>query len=174
MRNRRGVAVLLLAVAVVTAGCTPKKKKRVGPSGADSEVAETGLAPEGSLERMRANQPPGSGEGGPLDDIQYAFDSYDVDEGARTTLRGNADWLKDHSDTKVEIEGHCDERGTVEYNLALGAKRARAAKDYLVALGVSADRLTTISYGEELPACHSHDESCWAQNRRAHFVTLGE
>ncbi len=172
--RRRGVAVLLLMVALVTAGCTSKKKKQLGHTGVDSEVSETGLAPEGSLERMRAGRPPGSGEGGPLDDVRFAFDSYDIDDGARSTLRGNADWLKDHADTKVEVEGHCDERGTVEYNLALGAKRARAAKDYLVALGVPADRLTTISYGEELPLCHTHDDSCWAQNRRAHFVTLGE
>jgi len=174
MSTRRDVVVLVLVAMIVAAGCTPTKKKRVNPSGADSEVSETGLAPDGSLERMRANQAPGSGEGGPLDDVPFSFDSYDVDDGARSTLRTNADWLKDHPDTKVEVEGHCDERGTVEYNLALGAKRARAAKDYLVALGVSADRLTTISYGEELPICHTHDESCWAQNRRAHFVTLGE
>ena len=90
------------------------------------------------------------------------------------TLRDNGNWLKDHPQAKVEIEGHCDERGTVEYNLALGAKRARAAKDYLVALGVAADRLTTISYGEELPLCHEHTEECWQKNRRAHFVVLGE
>lgn len=172
--RRRGVAVLLLVVAVVTTGCTPKKAKRVAPSGSDSEVSESGLAPQGTLEQYRAGKQPGSGEGGPLDDVHFAFDSYDVDDSARGTLRSNADWLKDHSDSKVEVEGHCDERGTVEYNLALGAKRARAAKDYLVALGVSAERLTTISYGEELPICHSHDDSCWGQNRRAHFVTLGE
>src|SRR2546427_11342726 len=82
--------------------------------------------------------------------------------------------MKDQAQSKAEVEGHCDERGTVEYNLALGAKRARAAKDYLSALGVSADRLTTISYGEELPLCHEHNEECWARNRRAHFVVLGE
>ena len=172
--GRRGVVVLLLLVTVVAAGCTEKKKKHVAPSGADSEVNESGLAPDGSLERMRQGLPPGGGEGGPLDDVHFGFDSYDIDDSTRSTLRGNADWLKEHSETKVEVEGHCDERGTVEYNLALGAKRARAAKDYLVALGVSSERLTTISYGEELPICHSHDESCWAQNRRAHFVTLGE
>ena len=78
--------------------------------------------------------------------------------------------MKRWTSTKVTVEGHCDERGTVEYNLALGAKRARAAKDYLVALGVSGDRLTTISYGEELPLCHENNESCWQQNRRAHVV----
>jgi len=74
----------------------------------------------------------------------------------------------------VEIEGHCDERGTVEYNLALGAKRAGAAKEYLVALGVAADRLSTISYGEELPLCTDHGEDCWQRNRRAHLVVVSE
>jgi len=116
----------------------------------------------------------GPAEGGPLADIHYAFDSYELDEPARATLRDNGNWLKDHPKTKVEVEGHCDERGTVEFNLALGAKRAGSAKEYLVALGVAADRLTTISYGEELPLCHEHTEECWQRNRRAHFVVLGE
>ena len=89
-------------------------------------------------------------------------------------LRVNADWLRANPAVRVEIEGHCDERGTSEYNLALGAKRAGAAKDYLAALGVSADRMSTISYGEELPICKEHDESCWQSNRRVHFVVSGD
>lgn len=169
-----GVAVFFLVVVLSVAGCTAKKPKRGGTAGADSEVSESGLASEGSLEQMRQGRAPGSGEDGPLDDVRFGFDAYDLDDAARAALRDNADWLKENARAKVEVEGHCDERGTVEYNLALGAKRARAAKDYLVALGVAADRLTTISYGEELPLCQEHDESCWARNRRAHFVTLGE
>ena len=76
------------------------------------------------------------------------------------------------ANAKVEIEGHCDNRGTVEYNLALGAKRAKSVKDYLVSLGIPADRLSTISYGEELPLCREDTEECWARNRRAHSVVL--
>jgi peptidoglycan-associated lipoprotein len=169
-----GVAVVGLLIAVVGVGCSAKKKPGGAEGGAAGAggVGEEGLPGGGSLDRAQHNLPPG--EGGPLRDIHFAFDSAELDESARGTLRENANWLKDHAQSKAEVEGHTDERGTVEYNLALGAKRARAAKDYLAALGVSADRLTTISYGEELPLCHEHNEECWARNRRAHFVVLGE
>jgi peptidoglycan-associated lipoprotein len=170
-KRLQGVVLLGVMVALVGAGCSSKKKGAEGTPA--TGVTEQGLAPEGSLEQARRGKALGADEG-PLKDIHFPFDSYELDESSRNMLRENADWLKDHRDAKVEIEGHCDERGTVEYNLALGAKRARAAKEYLVALGVAADRLTTISYGEELPLCHEHDEECWQQNRRAHFVVLGE
>ncbi len=166
-----GVAVVGLLVAVLGVGCSAKKKEaKAGAEGAG--LGEEGLA-GGSLERYKQGTL-GSGEEGPLKDVRFAFDSYEIDESARGALRDNGDWLKDNPRPRVEIEGHCDERGTVEYNLALGAKRARAAKDYLVTLGVSADRLTTISYGEELPLCREHTEECWARNRRAHFVVVSE
>lgn len=167
-----GVAVVGLLVAVLGVGCSAKKKgTETGTEGGG--LGEEGLAGGGSLDRYKAGTL-GSGEEGPLKDVHFAFDSYELDESARGGLRENGNWLKDHSRAKVEVEGHCDERGTVEYNLALGAKRARAAKDYLVTLGVTADRLTTISYGEELPLCHEHTEECWAKNRRAHFVVVSE
>jgi len=95
----------------------------------------------------------GRTEEGPLEDIHFAYDSFDLDEASRSTLRSHAQWMESHPGASVEVEGHCDERGTIEYNLALGAKRAAAAKEYLIALGVSAGRLSTISYGEELPLC---------------------
>ena len=91
---------------------------------------------------------------------------------ARETLKVNADWLKRNPAVRIEIEGHSDERGTNEYNLALGAKRAQAAKDYLITLGISTERLSTISYGEEIPVCKEPNESCWRQNRRARFVII--
>ncbi len=111
---------------------------------------------------------------GPLEDIHFSYDSFDLSEESRTILRQHAEWLESHPSATVEIEGHCDERGTIEYNLALGAKRAASAKDYLVALGVSANRVSTISYGEELPLCRDTSESCMESNRRGHFVVLGE
>ena len=83
-----------------------------------------------------------------------------------------AEWLKSNPSARVEIEGHCDDRGTNEYNLALGAKRAQSAREYLSTLGVAADRLSTISYGEEIPVCREQTDSCWRQNRRARFVVL--
>jgi peptidoglycan-associated lipoprotein len=170
--------VVIVAGALVTAvgaGCASKKKGVEGGAGAGAGaggVGEEGLGGAGSLDRAKRGLAPG--EGGPLQDVHFAFDSYDLDEPSRGILRDNGNWLKDHPQAKVEVEGHCDDRGTVEFNLALGAKRANAAKEYLVALGVSGERLTTISYGEELPLCHEHTEECWQKNRRAHFVVLGE
>jgi len=88
-------------------------------------------------------------------------------------LRASAAWLKKNPSARAQIEGHCDERGTNEYNLALGAKRAQAAKDYLVSLGVAENRLSTVSYGEEIPVCGEATESCWQKNRRDRFVRSG-
>ena len=87
-----------------------------------------------------------------------------------STLKANADWLRANASVNVEIEGHCDERGTTEYNLALGAKRARSAMDYLVTLGVSPARIKTVSYGEEIPVCREKSEDCYQKNRRDRFV----
>jgi len=168
----RAVVALGVLLALIGMGCSAKKKG-AATAAAGGGLGEEGLGAGSSLERYKQGTL-GPGEQGPLKDIHFAFDSADLDEQARTILRDNANWLKDHSKAKVEIEGHCDERGTVEYNLALGTRRAGAAKEYLVALGVPADRLTTISYGEELPLCHEHNEECWQQNRRVHFVVLGE
>jgi peptidoglycan-associated lipoprotein len=89
---------------------------------------------------------------------------------ARSILKANSDWLKANPAAQVQIEGHCDERGTVEYNLALGSKRAQASKDYLETLGVPASRLSMISYGEEIPVCRENSDSCWEKNRRARFI----
>jgi peptidoglycan-associated lipoprotein len=114
----------------------------------------------------------GADGSGPLKDIYFDFDSHNLNADAREILRANANWLKSNPAARAEIEGHSDERGTNEYNLALGAKRAQTAKDFLATLGVRADRLSTISYGEEIPACKETSESCWQRNRRARFVVL--
>jgi len=106
----------------------------------------------------------------PLQDIYFDFDQYDLRTDARATLKANADWLKQNPSAMVQIEGHCDDRGTAEYNLALGAKRAQSAKDYLTTLGIPAQRLSTISYGEEVPVCREENESCWQKNRHDRFV----
>ncbi len=107
-----------------------------------------------------------------MQDVFFSYDSFALSEEARQTLQANADWLQNNAAVKVEIEGHCDDRGTSEYNLALGAKRARAAQDYLFTLGIPAERLSIISYGEELPQCTDSNESCWQRNRRGHFSVL--
>ena len=87
-------------------------------------------------------------------------------------LKANADWLKANPAARVQVEGHCDERGTQEYNMALGAKRAQTTVDYLTTLGIAGNRMSTISYGEEVPVCREQTEECWAKNRRARFVII--
>ena len=106
---------------------------------------------------------------GPLKDIDFAFDSYKLDATAKATMVSNAEWLKANESTSVQVEGHCDERGTNEYNMVLGANRARAGADYLRSLGVASSRISTVSYGEELPVDPAHNEEAWAKNRRDHF-----
>jgi peptidoglycan-associated lipoprotein len=111
---------------------------------------------------------------GLLKEIFFDFDKSDIREPDRAILSRNADALKRFDFLRVTVEGHCDERGTVEYNLALGERRAKAAYDYLVSLGVPADRLKTVSYGKEVPVCTQSNEDCWQRNRRAHFTVAGK
>jgi len=105
-----------------------------------------------------------------LADVFFDFDKYDIRPGDAKTLDANANWLKSNPNHLMLIEGHCDERGTNEYNLALGERRAKSTMNYLVSQGVQANRITIISYGEERPQCTEHNEACWAKNRRAHFL----
>jgi peptidoglycan-associated lipoprotein len=111
-----------------------------------------------------------SGEGGPLADIHFDYDQSTLTDEARTTLGQHASWIQAHASLKISVEGHCDDRGTVEYNLALGEQRARAAYDYLVSLGVPKARLNTVSYGKERPLDTGTSQAAWARNRRAHFA----
>lgn len=124
-------------------------------------------APRTSLEAFQAGKAPAAS---PLKEIYFDFDKYDLRPDARAALKANAGWLKANPSAQVEIEGHADERGTNEYNLALGAKRAQAAGDYLSTLGIPAGRLSTKSYGEEVPVCREKSEGCWQKNRRDRFV----
>src|SRR5262245_560571 len=165
----RWVPALCVLVALA-GGCTkkapsPQEGVGEGPEG----IGEQGLG--GSLDR--AKQGLGPGEGGPLRDVHFDFDSDDINEAARAELDENVAWLRDNPKAKVELEGHCDNRGTIEYNLALGARRAKAVQDYLVTQGIAA-HLTTISYGKELPLCQEDTEECWARNRRVHSVVGGQ
>ena len=105
-----------------------------------------------------------------LKEVYFDFDKYDIRPEDAKTLDANAAWLKSNADNLVLIEGHCDERGTNEYNLALGERRAKATMNYLVSQGIQANRITIISYGEERPVCNEKTEACWAKNRRANFL----
>jgi len=111
---------------------------------------------------------------GLLKEVYFDYDKADIREPDRATLAQNADALKRFDFLRITVEGHCDERGTVEYNLALGERRAKAALDYLLSMGVPADRLKTVSYGKEVPVCTQSSEDCWQRNRRAHFTVTGK
>ena len=111
---------------------------------------------------------------GLLADIHFAYNSAEIREADRAALTQNADVLKRFDFLRISIQGHADERGSVEYNLALGERRARAAYDYLTSLGIAPDRLKTVSYGKEIPLCTESNESCWARNRRDHFEVTGK
>jgi peptidoglycan-associated lipoprotein len=102
-----------------------------------------------------------------VETVYFAYDSSSLTDAARATLTKNAEWLKGHSDVKVQVAGHCDQRGTEEYNLALGQRRAVQVRDYYKTLGIAANRIATISYGKEKPVCSRTGESCWSRNRRA-------
>jgi peptidoglycan-associated lipoprotein len=115
-----------------------------------------------TLEQLNAERP--------LGDVFFALDSSELQNEGRTSLQTNADWLKRWTSTQITVEGHCDSRGSSEYNLALGSRRATAVKDYLVSLGVPENRITVISKGKEQPFCTEETESCWQQNRRGHFI----
>jgi peptidoglycan-associated lipoprotein len=107
---------------------------------------------------------------GYLEDVLFEYDRAELTEGARTTLQKNADWLRKWTSTRITVEGHADERGTNEYNLALGEQRAAAVRDFLAGLGVPATRMNIVSKGEEMPVCREETEGCWSRNRRGHFV----
>ena len=105
-----------------------------------------------------------------LKDIHFKFDQFDLDDNSRAVLQKNAEFLKNNPNLHVEVQGHCDERGTNNYNIALGERRAHSTKKYLVAQGVNSRNVHVISYGEEKPFCFSSGEVCWQENRRAHFM----
>jgi peptidoglycan-associated lipoprotein len=111
---------------------------------------------------------------GLLKDVHFDYDSADIREADRQVLADNAAVLKKFDFIRITIEGHCDERGTIDYNLALGERRARAAFDYYSSVGVDAARMKVVSYGKEIPACQQSNEECWARNRRDHFAVTGK
>ena len=148
------------AASAPTTTPTPETPTEV-TEGFKTETPAPPVSVEASIEELNAS--------GVLKTVYFDYDSSDLLPDARTTLQGNADWLKRNAARRVEIGGHCDERGSIEYNLALGDRRANQVRDYLVNLGVDGSRLEAVSYGEEKPAGRGHGEDAWAKNRRAEF-----
>lgn len=163
------IVLALLAFAILVSGCG--KKPAVESEMGNNGTSTTGSGDTGNAGNTDTGQQVDTGT--PLDfvTIYFDFDQYNLRDDARSGLKNNYEVMKERSDARIQIEGHCDERGTVEYNLALGEKRARSAMDYLVSLGVSRDRISIISYGKERPAAFGSNEDAWAKNRRAEFVT---
>jgi len=167
----RFVMAALLIGAALAAGCAKKAPEPAPAPPAPEVVAPPTPTPPPPPEPT--TPPPPAPSGVKSEDFQPAYfdyDSHNLRDDARAALDKNAGVLREHPEAAITIEGHCDERGTVEYNQALGERRAQAARDFLTAAGIDAGRISIISYGKERPFATGSDESAWQQNRRAHFV----
>ena len=192
MRRTFFILPLILA-GFILAGCPPQKV--VQPTPSDQQEQQAGTESQESAKKLpgtklpehvsekqlagiETKEEPLSSQYKELkdlfEDIYFEYDEYQIRPAAKAVLQKVSNWLLSHRGAKVSVEGHCDERGTNEYNLALGDRRAKSVRDYLVALGVPSRRIETISYGEEKPVCSEKTEACFSKNRRAHFVILKE
>ena len=170
MRNVKTLLIVAILATVALTGCAKKAKVTEAP--AVAPAAGASAATSAAAATQTAGQTAGVSvvtEAG-LERIHFEFDSYTLDDAAKRILGMNAEWLKANPTAKITVEGHCDERGSDTYNLALGENRAKAAKAFLTTLGVAADRINVISYGEEKPLDPTSTEAAWAKNRRAEFV----
>ena len=193
MKDTRIVAIAIVLLALGVAACGKKKPPvaRPQPPPATSSTGTTAgrppappepvpettpIPPEPTIsdDPLNAGDLDAINKNSPFQAVFYPLDSFEVDGTGQQALNTNAGILKKYPTWIITIEGHCDERGTAEYNLALGEKRALAAKTYLVSLGIPADRLRTVSYGKEFPFDPGHDEGAWSKNRRAHFVVTSK
>ncbi len=171
------ILILLVALIFVAVGCSPKAVQTTPPatsttdtSLSDRDKGRTGISEEelakAERDRLLREQ---ERLAAILKDVHFDFDSYAVNNSELPKIEGVGSFMKEDRSVRIVIEGHCDERGTVDYNLALGQKRAEAVKAYLLKLGIEGSRIRTISYGKELPADTGKTEEAWAKNRRAHF-----
>jgi len=167
-----------LFLCFLLSACSTSNELKAGPARPFMPADMQNLGREGSARSISAVEalsrgvaavtPPGAA----LQDVYYEFDSINLRNDAEATLKQNADWMKANPSARVEVEGHCDDIGSDEYNLALGAKRVQIVKDFLVSEGVATDRLVTISYNKEAPACFDRSDECRVKNRRARFVVF--
>jgi peptidoglycan-associated lipoprotein len=167
-----GLFLGILLIPLLSVGCAKSKKdpnvSYEGGEGGSSESGSSGDIGQSDLGDSRSGGRRGATAAG-LQTVYFDYDSASLTSDAKTTVQENADYLKKNSNTNVTVEGHCDDRGSTEYNLALGERRANAVRDYMVNLGVAKKRLKTVSYGEERPVMKGENESAWSKNRRAEF-----
>jgi peptidoglycan-associated lipoprotein len=180
--TKRYTLILFLAAGLAAGAACKKKPPKTAPEAAPPPPP----AVEQPMPTPPAPPPPSKTSGvmsedlatinarGYLRDAYFDLNKSELREDARTALAADAQWFKQYSSIQVLVEGHCDERGTEEYNLSLGDRRASAVKEYLGSLGVDAGRVRTVSYGKDRPFCSEHDENCWQQNRRGHFVVTAK
>jgi peptidoglycan-associated lipoprotein len=180
------LALILLIVAVACAKKQPPVARPIPPPPTEGDSRRTPTPPEPVSESqpvppetmaedpLRTSDIDKINQNSPFQPVFFVYDSAEVDSTGQRTLNGNAEVLKKYSEWVITIEGHADERGTAEYNLALGERRAMAARTYLISLGIPADRLKTVSYGKEFPFDPGHSEAAWSKNRRAHFVVTSK
>ena len=172
---RRLVSTIALctALSVAVAACHKKVTPQAPappppppPAAPPRALSDEEIFARKSVDQLNAEKP--------MDDVFFDLDKSNVRDDAKPALQKDADWMKKWSSVQVMLEGHCDSRGSAEYNLGLGNRRATAVKEYLVSLGVAAGRVTIVSKGKEQPFCNDENESCWQQNRRGHFVITGK
>ncbi len=169
-RSVCGLTVVLFVLSCLLFSSCSQRMVQEEEEGTVGTKGQEGVTEEGLDDARRRLEELRKKEGIQLSNVYFSFDDFSLSEEAKRTLVENAAWLMNRTQKKVAIGGHCDERGTGEYNLALGERRANSAKRYLINLGVKASQISTISYGEEKPADSGHTEEAWAKNRRAEFV----
>ena len=179
------LALVLILLSLVAAGCAQKAATK--PDDQAQKLSDADMTKKDAADKVTDRQVPSKIESvdskdgsaqkiaeqeGIFKDVLFDYDKYEVKDIYQPAMKSIASWMTKNAGARLSVEGHCDERGTNEYNLALGDRRAKAVRDALVALGVPASKLDVISYGEEKPLCTEQTEECWAKNRRAHFVVL--
>lgn len=163
----------LLGLSLVISSCSSAKKKVDTTTPDSTTIGQVDNGKNQGL-GLDANSDSDSNKAGALKTVFFDFNSATLSSDTKETLNNNAQYLKSNPKIKVQVEGHCDERGGVQFNLALGEKRAKGVREYLTAQGVEAARVTTISFGKERPIAFGHDDTAWSQNRRANFLIISK
>lgn len=174
MKFKSAMLFSVLVAALTLTSCANLKKK--GAEGVDGTGSDTSKVDNGKNNGMslELNGDSDSNKAGALKTVYFDFNSASLSQDTKDALNNNATFMKSNATVKVQVEGHCDERGGVQFNLALGEKRAKGVREYLIGQGVEASRITTISLGKEKPVSFGHDEESWSKNRRANFVVTGK